>query len=176
MRPTILVLLLAILLTGCDRGDSNVSFRMTYESEYEIPSSTGINFPLTIQSPPVNSNSTTAFRNNNTSANLVNSVSMDYAEIELLAPQDGDFSFLESIRILINADGLDEIELASLDPVPAGPAQTIVLNTSKANFKDYLTKPEFELSLETVSDEFLTQDHRLKFNCEFLVSANVLGN
>lgn len=172
------VLFLGLVFLGifnsCDRGDSSVSFRLKYESSYEIPSSTGINFPLTLQTPPVSSNSSTAFSNNNTSANLVNSISMDYAEIVLLAPEDGDFSFLESIRILINAEGLNEIELASLNPVPPGPSQTIVLETSKANFKDYLTKEEFELKLETVSDEFLTEDHQLQFNCEFLVSANVL--
>lgn len=168
------ILIILGLSISCDRGDKSISFRMKYENEYEIPSSVGINFPFVVQTPPVTSNSSTAFSNNNTSASLIDEMSMDYAELSIIAPTGGDFSFLESIRILINADGLDEIELASLDPVPNGNDTLLVLNTSKANFKDYLSKDQFELNLETVSDEFLTEDYRLIFKCEFLVKAGVL--
>lgn len=175
MRPKIISLIAVLILSfSCDRGDDSVSFRMKYENEYTIPGTVGVNFPFVVQTPPIASNSSTAFSSNNTTASLLEEISMDYAEISIIAPEGGNFSFLKSIRISIDAEGLNEIELASLDPVPNGMDTLIVLNASKANFKEYLSKDQFDLNLQTVSDEFLTEDYRLIFKCDFLVKARVL--
>ncbi len=176
MRKTAFSLLIALFtLSACTRDKGEISFRMKYEANYVVESSVGINVPFTLQTPPMQSNSEQAFRNNNTNASLVSSITMDYAQFAITAPANSDFSFLESVKLVIKADGLEDKTLAELDPVPANAGNTIVLNTNKANFKDYLLKDEFSLSLETVTDEFRSEDQEFRFNGEFLVKADVLN-
>lgn len=175
MRKLTFFWVAAALFSACNRGDSELSFRLEYEQSFSIDSSIGVNFPLDLQGPPMPSRSQMAFQSNNTSADLITSVTMDYAEIVLDSPTDEDFSFLESIIISIEVEGKDPVVLAYADPVPAEIGNRLVLNTSNEQFKEYITVSEFVISTRTVTDEFITEDHDFTFNCEFLVKANVLN-
>jgi len=175
MRKLIFILAAATLFSACNRGDSEVSFRLKYEQTFSIDSSIGVNFPVDLQGPPMPSRSEQAFQNNNTSADLITSVTMDYAEIILDSPADEDFSFLESIEISIEVDGRDPVVLAFADPVPTETGNRLVLTTSNKQFEEYITAQEFVIATRSVTDEFITEDHDFTFNCEFLVKANVLN-
>ena len=100
---------------------------------------------------------------------------MDYAELVLDNPSEEDFSFLKSVEISIEAEGLDPLVLAFADPVPDETTNTLVLTTSNRQFQDYIKADEVVISTRSVTDEFLTQDHSFTFKCEFLIKGNVLN-
>lgn len=174
MKSLRLISLLLLPLLACKKENTEVSFRLQYQQEYSIPSSTGINLPFNLQSPPVASNSSQAFRNNNTSADRVSSISLLSMDFALSRPSGADFSFLESIAVTISAEGLAEDTLAFLNPVRGENLQSISLQASGRNFREYLSKEEFSLNLRAVTDEIITQDHDLEMNCEFRVTARLI--
>lgn len=175
MRKLFLFIILAFTFNSCTRGENEVSFRLKYEQQFSIDSSIGVNFPINLEGPPVTTQSSQAFANNNTAANLITSVTMDYAELVLDNPSEEDFSFLKSVEISIEAEGLDPLVLAFSDPVPDETTNTLVLTTSNRQFQDYIKADEIVISTRSVTDEFLTQDHSFTFKCEFLIKGNVLN-
>ena len=93
----------------------------------------------------------------------------------VIAPDTADFSFLNSIEVFISADGLEEIQIASLSDVPENSGNRINLNTSDIDLKEYIKKDEFSLRLNTVTDELMSTDHELEVNSTFFVDAKILG-
>lgn len=173
MKKVIIPLMALWFLSACSKEDLAISFRMDYEQEVVIPSSVGVNLPFTIQSPPVKTNSSSTFSSRNTSAERVSEVSLEEMTLNLESPSGEDFSFLESIYILISAEGLPKDTIAWSDPVPAGAGASLNLNTTQSNLKPYLVKDEYQLETTTVTDEVIAQEHRITIKSVFRVSAQV---
>lgn len=174
MKNTLLFLMALLALGACSKKDLGISFRMNYEEEVVIPSSVGINLPFTIQSPPITTNSESKFSNNNTSANRVSSIRLEEMQLILDEPSEADFSFLESIYILISAQGLPDDTIAWQDPVTSN-ASVLNLTTTELNLKPYLVKDEFSLKTITLTDEFISEDHRITIKSGFRVEAEIFN-
>lgn len=160
---------------SCNRGDSEVSFRLPFEQSYRIDKSIGVSFPIDFESDAMPTQLDSALLANGTSADLITGISIDYAELQLDTPVAGDLSFLRSIICQISAENLPPKDLAYLNPIPEEAPQNQVLNTSSQAFKDYLTKDQFRLNTRCITDEFMDEDHFLRLRLEFVVRANVLN-
>lgn len=96
-------------------------------------------------------------------------------DLTIISSSDADFSFLNSIAIYLSAKGLDEIKVAWKDNIDGNPGNFIKQKLSPANLKDYLTKPEYSLSLNTITDEVITGDHKFNVHSVFFVDAKLIG-
>lgn len=168
-------LAMCLMLVSCERADELTQFDMDYTETIVVPSSSGINLPFNLTTPETETNSETTFQNNDTRKDLIEEIKVTEVTLTLTQPSSADFSFLESIEVFIQADGLDETRVAWQENVPENVGSTLSLNTSDMDLQEYVKKDEIVLRARTVTDEALTSDHHIEVYTNFFVNAKVLG-
>ena len=138
---TILSLLL-LVCNSCKKIDQFTQFSMDFNNEIVIPSSTGISLPINLLTPELETNSESTFEVNDTRKDLIEEIRLTSLILTLNAPDNADFSFLESISVYMNAQDLPEVEIAWEDDVPDNAGNQISLNVSNEDFKEYIKKDE----------------------------------
>ncbi len=174
MTKQILMLSIILLCLGCKKVDKFTQFKMQFDATEVIPSATGINLPLNILTPDIQTNSESTFEINNTRKDLIEEISLTTLSLSLTSPSNADFSFLQSINVYISADGLNEVKIAWKDNVPAD-LTVLNLDLTGVDLKEYIKADKFSLRLNTVTDELLTSDHTIDIHSEFFVDAKILG-
>lgn len=148
---------------------------MKYAESVTIPSSTGVNLPLNIPTSDIETNAESTFEVNDTRKDLIEEILLESLMLELRTPTSGNFGFLKSITIFLNADGLDEVEIAWNKEVPSDVGKSLELQTTDKDLQEYLKADEFSLRVNTVTDEIMTSDHVIDLTADFFVDAKVLG-
>ncbi|AZQ60157.1 hypothetical protein EJ994_15610 [Maribacter sp. MJ134] len=175
LRHTLFTLFIVITFYSCDKLDELTKFDIEYSQRATIPSSTGVDLPFDVFTPETETNSESEFEINDTRKDLIEEIKLTQLELVIISPDGADFSFLESISVFISADGLDEIQIASLAEVSDNTGTRLNLDTSDIDLKDYIKSDKFSLRLNTVTDELLSTDHELEVNSMFFVDAKILG-
>lgn len=179
MKSTIqLILLISLFLTsatGCKKLSKLTQFTMAYKVSIVIPSSTGIQLPFNILTPDVKSNSESTFAMKDTRKDMVEEIRLTKLGLTITSPSNGNFDFLKSIDIFITADGLPETKIAWKYDIANGVGNSIELETTVSDLKEYIKKDEFKLRVSTVTDEFITSDYAIDVNALFFVDAKILG-
>jgi len=171
----ILFLGVIIISFSCNEIDKLTQFNMEYNEEVVIPSATGVDLPVNIFTPDIESNAESQFAVNDTRKDMIEHITLTSMELNLTSPAEGDFSFLKSISIYISADGLEEQKIAWLDEIPAEPGNILDLETSDVDLQEYIKKDNFSMKVNTVTDEIITSDHHIDVNSIFFVDAKILG-
>jgi len=172
---SIILSVLLISLTGCEKLAEFTEFDMEYDETIVIPSSTGINLPFNLFTPDIQSDSESEFAVNDTRKDLIEEIVLKQLDLTLTSPSNGDFGFLKSIKIYITAEGLSEVEIAWKDDIPSDVGNTLALETTHLDLKAYIKKDAFSLKVSTVTDEILTSDHHIDMHAVFFVDAELLG-
>ena len=174
MNRVLIALGLAALtvLGACEKIKDLLNFSIANESSFTVSSTTPINSPYTINTPDVTTNSSQEFENNNTNAKLVKEVKLKSLTLTITNPSQQNFNFLKTIRIYISSTNSNEIELASLESVPAG-VSSIVLTPTNSRLDEYIKADKYSLRTEVVTDEVLTHDVSIRCNSVFSVAANL---
>jgi hypothetical protein len=172
MKNKILFLsfMIFIGLSGCKKI---TEFKVENSTSFVIPQTAAIGVPLP-SNMSVPTSSSFQFQNNGTDAKHVKEVKLDELTLTITQPTTEDFGFLKSIHIFISADGLQEIELAYLDDVPTNAGNSIDLITTGAVLDEYLKKEEYQLRVQTVTDELLSQDITIRADMVFNVRAKLV--
>jgi hypothetical protein len=163
------------MATGCKQVDKLTQFNMPYSETITIPAGVGINLPLNILTPEIETNSESTFALNDTEKNLVEEIRLIGLTINHTAPAGEDFSFLKSVRIYISADGLTEEQIAWKENIADTAGNVIQLELSNADLKEFIKKEKFTLRVNTITDEFLTTDQQVEVQSLFFVDAKILG-
>lgn len=172
----ILVLFSAFMaFTSCDKLDDLTKFDMEFDTSVVIESAVNVNLPFSVQSPDVETNSESEFEINDTRKDLIEDIRLKELKLIITTPDDGDFTFLESLEVFISAEGLEDVKIASITDVPDTVDNTIDLETFDVDIKDYIKKDTFSLKLETVTDKVITEDHHIDVETVFFVDAKILG-
>lgn len=166
------ILLSTIFFSSCDKL---TQFDIDYETEATIQSSSPINLPFNIITPEITSNSTSTFESNNTRKDLVEEILLKQLDMEITSPSNGDFSFVNEIHIYLKADGLEDVEIAYIEDIPDNVGNEISLTPVCKDFKEYIKKDQFQISIDVTTDEVITQDHVVKIYTVFAVDAEILG-
>ena len=164
-----------LVCNSCKKIDQFTQFSMDFNNEIVIPSSTGISLPINLLTPELETNSESTFEVNETRKDLIEEIRLTSLILTLNAPNNADFSFLESISVYMNAQDLPEVEIAWEDDVPDNAGNQISLNVSNEDFKEYIKKDEFSLRVNTITDEILTSDHQIDIASSFFIDAKILG-
>ena len=77
---------------------------------------------------------------------------------------------------LFDADGLDEKEVAVIDPVPSNAGSVIELVPTGADLAPYIKADQFTLKVRTITDEALTRDHTIEVFSRFHVEGRLIGS
>lgn len=130
---------------------------------------------INLLTPETETNSEFEFSSNDTRKDLIEEIRLTTLTLTVTSPTNSDFSFLSSIEVFISADGLAEERIAWNNDVPSNAGNPLQLATTAADLKEYIKKDNFTLRLNTVTDEFLTQDHSIAIHAVFFVDAELLG-
>ncbi|KAB1069695.1 hypothetical protein F6U93_02440 [Tamlana haliotis] len=174
-QKLVTAILLVITLFGCDKIEELTQFTIVYEEEVIIESSSVVDLPFNAFTPEISSDSESKFENNNTGKNLIEYIELTRMTLEIDAPDQGDFDFLNAIEIYISAENEEEVLIAWKEVIEEDGSKTIELDTANDDLQNYLKKDEFSLRLATVTDQIITSDHKIKVRSEFFVDAKILG-
>jgi hypothetical protein len=170
--------LFVFLLLGassCKKLASLLSFQVSDSSSFTVPGTlfvTGVT--LNIPVVTVASTSQTTYKNNNTSADYVQDVTLDRLTLTVTNPSTQNFDFLKSISIYISTDaaGSNKVLLASLAAVPIG--QTSISLTPAGNKLDlYLKSNSYTLTTTAELAQTLRQNTEVRADSRFNVHANL---
>lgn len=175
IKKTIALSLLFLSLLSCDKIDELTKFDIDYTTNFTIQSSTILGTPFDIITPETTTNSESEFENNNTNADLVESIKLTTLRLDLQSPESGDFDFLNEIFIYITADGLPEQLIASKTAIPENGARTLNLDVEGVELREYIQEDTYRLRTETVTDQTIESDHVIEVYTKYRVDAEILG-
>lgn len=171
-QKTLILLCFLLLNAACKKIRKLTYFNYSQSVEFTIPS---VNAPgqIAIPTPPTKSNAQTSFQNNGTETKYVQEVKLNSMTLSTEKPAGQNFNFLNSIHIFISAPGQNDTLLAYRDSVPLGVTQ-FPLQTTGTLLDPYVEADTYTIRVETVTDEVLTYDVKIKADMVFRVRANVL--
>jgi len=145
MKPLLAFSILAILLSSsCKSADKFTQFDLPYQAETTIPAALGINLPFDLPTPAIKSNIEQSYEVNNTRKSLIEEVSLKTLKLSI---DEDDFDFLKKIKVFINAEGLNEIEIASkMEILDNQQILELDLNLD-VNLMEYINKDQFTLKV-----------------------------
>lgn len=171
----VIIILPLIILIGCKRLSEFTTFNMTYDESIVIPATMSVNLPVNLFTPKIESNSQSEFAVNDTRKDMIEEIKLTDLELTITSPSNGNFTFLESIAIFLEADSLPEIEIASREDIPDDTGNFLELNTSDMDLQEYIKKDDFRLRVNTVTKKMIGSDHHIDIHSVFFVDAKILG-
>ncbi len=163
------------LLASCDAIDELTKFDLDYQSNFSIPPTTLVNIPIALDTPDITTGSESSFESNNTHKDLIESIKLKTMTITIETPEDGDFNFLKEIYIYINAEGLEEIEIANGIDLQNINSNVLELNILDQELREYIKEDSFNLKVRTTTDETINETHNIVIDTKFRVDAEILG-
>lgn len=177
MKMTINALTLLVVLVlfgGCKKEPGVVTFNVKSSSEFIIEGSGSILSLLEVVTPGVSTNWEGDFANNNTNKDQLRDMRLRELVLNITAPAGETFDFLENIHIFIEADGLQETEIAYRDNIPDNIGQTLELQTKDVDISPYARKDAFKLRVKAKQRSVNSDDVRVRADMIFKVTADVL--
>ncbi len=175
MKRILTLLGLVFLMASCDKAAELTQFNIETTTEITIPATAAVNLPIDIITPDIETNSSSTFENNNTRADLIEEISLTTCDLTITSPADGNFDFLKSIKVLMSGPGLPEVLIADRQDIPNGLGDFLSLNTSGADFTEYLQESSYDLRMEIVTDEIPGSEVNIDVRSVFFVDAQILG-
>gem|GEM_PF-807972 len=175
---------LAILLAiGCNKIKSltNISVDVPFNESLTLSALPDTNitipshgYPLSLPKISVTTNSQQYISQNNTSSDKVNSVTLKSITMQVTNPTNGNFNFLDTIKIFISADSLPE-QLLAYDYNVTRNQNQIKLTSANLDIKTYFLKPTMSLRVYTNLDSVLKKSEQVNINTDFTLAANPLN-
>ena len=176
MKKILLSLFISFgMLTNCSVIDELTKFDLDYQSNFSVSSTTIIDTPFSFDTPDVTTDSESSFENNNTHKDLIESIKLKRIKLTIESPEDGDFNFLKEIHVFINAENVEEIEIANSFDLENTDSNVLELDVLGQELQEYIKKDSFNLRVKTVTDETLNQTHDIIIDSKFRVDAKILG-
>lgn len=165
---------LFIVSCGEDNDPTTIEFDLDYTSSVTVPASTGLNLPFDLFSPTVTTNAESRFGSNNTNKELVSEITLGSLVATITSPSDQRFDFVDEITLYIQADGLSEIEIASVTDVPDNVGATLEFTTTGNNLRDYLVKDSFVIRAEVTTGQNIAEEVDIQLDSKFNVIADII--
>jgi hypothetical protein len=170
---------LLLVSSACKKIDDIVDSltQFNFESDYEVqvPPSPVTAVPLEIITPDIATHSDALFSANKTRPDMIEKITLTALTLSVKTPEGGDLKFLKSVDIYARAAGLPEVRIAYKDLVPDDVASTLTLDVTGEDLKEYFKKDKYQLRIDVMSDQVVTQTYDVNAHSTFLVNAKVLG-
>ena len=178
MKINFLILITTfIFFCGCDiqeKIDKITTFNINNSANLTVPSATGINLPLDIATPDIDTSSKQSFENNNTRADLVENVNLTELTLTITNPNDRTFSFLKSLEIYISNGSDGPTLIAEIQDIPENVGGELQMETTGASLDEYVKADSYSLEFEAVTDETTNSETDITADMVFEVKAKVL--
>ncbi len=134
---------------------------MSYSTDFTVPaSSVSVNVPADFTTPDIATNSSSTFSSQKTISTKVSEIKLTKFD---LVTTSGNFDYLKSITLYIQAAGQSEIQIATKANIPTG-LTTVNMDLSNTNIKDYIFGSAFKLKVNVVIDGAIAVNQVMKLN------------
>ena len=167
---------IAIAMSSCKLIDKLTSFNVDYSTTYTIPATL---IPITILSantPDITTNSEETFTNNNTKSDHIQEVLLKKLTLTITSPSGQKFDFLKSAAVYISADGLPEVQVATIDNIDGSTVgNSIEMNPSGQDLQEYVKKSKITLRVSSTTDKVVSNDVTVRVDAKFWVNAKLIA-
>jgi hypothetical protein len=165
--------ILSLPLAGCKKDITGITFDLSYQTSITIPSSTGINVPVSIPTPDIATNSSTEFKNQGIDASRVRECVLKRLGLRVSDPPGRNFNFLRSIQIYIVSPSLPAKKVAFLNNIPSD-VSFIELTPTNQDISEYIKGETFKIRAELVLREVVLSDITVDADLDVEVRASIL--
>ncbi len=155
-----------ITLASCKKVSEKVeeltTIRPVFSSTFSIPGAVPVGTPYVFTTPDVANPSSGQ-------ATLVRKATLEKATLSIENPAGQTFSFIKSLRFFLQVDGLPDVEVANQSTIDNNIGDTLNLNVTNAELRNYLKKDKYRLRTEIVTDEVVTKPVKIKADLVFKV-------
>ncbi|HMV14769.1 MAG TPA: hypothetical protein PKK18_06705 [Chitinophagales bacterium] len=164
-----------VFFSSCKLIDKLTKFDVNYSTNYTIPASLVPGILGDIFTPDITTNSEQIFTNNNTKADLLEQVNLKSLQLTITSPSGKTFDFLKSASVFVSADGLPEVKIAYIDNIDDSVGNSISLNATGVELKEYLKKSKIKIRVANTTDKIVSENVTIKIDAVFFVDAKILG-
>ena len=174
MKNIAVICCLSLILLGCEKANRLTQFQIDFTENVEITPTNPFNLPFNLFTPDVETNSETEFEINDTRKDLIEEIILKTLKLTLTGPEEGDFSFLKSIEIFLNAEDLPELKVAWAYDIGEDVGKILKITTSEEDIKEYIKKDKFTMRLNTITDEVIDERQYIEVYSDFYVDAKLI--
>ena len=167
------IAVIAVLFSSCDAIEDAVSFKVNYDTSFTVPATTVVNVPISLNTPDIDTSSSSGFESNNSSKDLIKTLYLSQLDLTITSPDTEDFSFLEQVSVSIASEGLETIEIASASTIDPE-ATTLSLAVGETDLAPYIKADAFRLEFSTTTDETIASDIDMDVAIAFEVTPEIL--
>jgi len=163
-----------LLAVSCEEVNELTKFDIEYDKSFTVPAKLVIETPMSIPTPDITTNSEEKFSGNDTKKDLIEEIVLKELVLTLESPTNSDLSFLKSLTLYIDADGMDETEIASSESIPDDIGKSLEMETPSVDLKEYIFKDSFSIRTKVTTDETISEEHEINAAMVFTVDAEIL--
>ncbi|MEP7120570.1 MAG: hypothetical protein ABJE95_06665 [Byssovorax sp.] len=89
-----------------------------------------------------------SFKNQGVTKDDVNAVHLKSMTLIVEDPATGNFDFIKSVHFFAKADGLDKVEIATMDSIPMGKRELDLVVNAGTDLKAYVVAPSMQIVSE----------------------------
>ncbi len=175
MKRAVLFFLIVFLVHAysCKQLE-NAPFNVNYTTSLTIPQEPLSNITDSISSPAIATNVANVMKQNNTSTNLVRSITLQTFTLTITAPAGQTFNFLQNAQVYIFNDSLPPVEVAYVNSIPDTGS---LLNMAVTNneLKPYLLANNFQLKIVGTSGKAVSAPVNVNIFLSFRFVADLLA-
>jgi len=170
------ILFLMLTASECTERRGMTHFMLHYTLPARIERTTPVDTPVHVFTPPVHTETAKACENHNTHRDLIQSVVLKKLTLEILRPDEADFSVFRDLKIYILADGVDhETLIGRLSGSISAESKEADLEIIPCDVREYLQSEVFMLRLRIVLNGVLPADYDVAVHTAFDVTAKTAG-
>lgn len=175
MRKLTLLLIFPFLLTtnSCEKAADLITFGFNLKNDFSLPPNMPINTPFDLPAIPMDYNSSETFEQNDTRANLVKEIKIEYIQLLIKEPVGQDFTFLKDIELSLEKDGLPTKLVAWKYDVDDAIEQELQLDVTADALDEYLKSDEVRFKLKVTTDKLTTKEIKISSDIRIRVKADV---
>jgi hypothetical protein len=166
--------LLLSVITSCKKSNpGSVNFTLYSEAKMTIPPNSALDI-ISIVTPGVTEDWSGDFSNNNTNKDRITAMKLKDLTLVITNPPGKTFKFLQDIDIYIQAEGLQETEIAYAHSIPSTVGQTLALTPMDVDLSPYAKKDAFKLRLSVKPAQYNTDYVDITSQMHFNVTADII--
>lgn len=175
MKKYFVLCSLIVALSGCQKLFNFTYFNMEFNEYAVIKSAVGANLPFNFLTPNIETNADSVFESNDSRKKYIEEIILEELQLTITSPSNGDFSFLENIKIYITSEGIEESLIAWSDNITSE-AKVINLTTTNADLQQYIKADRFSLKVSVETDEIITSEYTIYIHTDFFVNLTIFGS
>ncbi len=175
MKKLILLLIFPFLLTtnSCKKVEDLFTFGFNIKNDFSLPPNVPINTPFDLPAIPLDYNASETFEQNDTRANLVRQIKLEYIQLLIKEPVGQDFTFIKDIELSLEKDGLPTKLVAWKYDVEESIGQELQMDVTADALDEYLKSDEVGFKLKVTTDKLTTKEIKISSDIRIQVKANV---